>query len=286
MLKSKSEKIFNVCNIIIMCLVSLLFLLPYWMIVASSLTDELTLIREGYTIFPSAISFEAYRYVFARNQLMLGSIFNSLFVAVAGSVLTLAVSSLYAYPLSRKWIKGKKFFTLFSSMTMLFGGGLIPTFMVVTFFFDDSLLALFVPQAMVAWYAILLRNYYLTIPDSFEEAALLDGASHYSIFLKIYTPLAMPINASCLLFTAVSLWNNYTAPMLYITTKEKFTVQYLVQQIITSMDSIFGGASSGITPSQSVKMASIVIGSLPIIIIYPFLQKYFINSTIVGGVKE
>lgn len=286
MLKSRSEKVFNVCNILLMCLLSLVFILPYWMIVVSSLTEELTLIRQGYSIWPTAFSFEAYRYIFATNRLMLRSIFNSLFVALAGSFLTLVVSSLYAYPLSRKWIKGKKFFTLYSSMTMIFGGGLIPTFMVVTFFFDDSLLALFVPQAMVAWYAILLRNYYLTIPDSFEEAALLDGASQYSIFFKIYTPLAMPINASCILFTAVSLWNNYTSPMLYITTKEKFTVQYLVQQIITSLDSIYGGASSGITPSQSVKMASIVVASLPIIIIYPFLQKYFINSTIVGGVKE
>ena len=205
---------------------------------------------------------------------------------MVGAILTLVVSMLYAYPLSRRSTKGKRFFSVYSVITMLFGGGLIPTFLVVSTFFDDSLLAIIVPQAMSAWYAILLKNYYMSLPESLEEAARLDGAGHYTIMFRIYVPLSMPINASILLFTAVSLWNNYTSPMIYLTTKEKFPVQYLVQQIMTSLDSIYGGVSTGVTPSQSVKMASIVVASLPIIIVYPFLQKYFINGTIVGGVKE
>lgn len=286
MLKSKGEKIFNVFNIILMCLLSLVFVLPYWMILISSLTDELALIRNGYGLWTNDFSFEAYRYIFTTNPLMIRSILNSIFIAVVGAILTLVVSMLYAYPLSRRSTKGKRFFSVYSVITMLFGGGLIPTFLVVSTFFDDSLLAIIVPQAMSAWYAILLKNYYMSLPESLEEAARLDGAGHYTIMFRIYVPLSMPINASILLFTAVSLWNNYTSPMIYLTTKEKFPVQYLVQQIMTSLDSIYGGVSTGVTPSQSVKMASIVVASLPIIIVYPFLQKYFINGTIVGGVKE
>ena len=286
MLKSKGEKIFNVFNIILMCLLSLVFVLPYWMILISSLTDELALIRNGYGLWTHDFSFEAYRYIFTTNPLMIRSILNSIFIAVVGAILTLVVSMLYAYPLSRRSTKGKRFFSVYSVITMLFGGGLIPTFLVVSTFFDDSLLAIIVPQAMSAWYAILLKNYYMSLPESLEEAARLDGAGHYTIMFRIYVPLSMPINASILLFTAVSLWNNYTSPMIYLTTKEKFPVQYLVQQIMTSLDSIYGGVSTGVTPSQSVKMASIVVASLPIIIVYPFLQKYFINGTIVGGVKE
>ncbi|HJB93346.1 MAG TPA: carbohydrate ABC transporter permease [Candidatus Borkfalkia stercoripullorum] len=286
MLKSKGEKVFNVFNIILMCLLSLVFILPYWMILISSLTDELALIRNGYGLWTNDFSFEAYRYIFTTNPLMIRSILNSIFIAVVGAILTLVVSMLYAYPLSRRSTKGKRFFSVYSVITMLFGGGLIPTFLVVSTFFDDSLLAIIVPQAMSAWYAILLKNYYMSLPESLEEAARLDGAGHYTIMFRIYVPLSMPINASILLFTAVSLWNNYTSPMIYLTTKEKFPVQYLVQQIMTSLDSIYGGVSTGVTPSQSVKMASIVVASLPIIIVYPFLQKYFINGTIVGGVKE
>ncbi len=286
MLKSKGEKVFNVFNIILMCLLSLVFFLPYWMILISSLTDELALIRNGYGLWTNDFSFEAYRYIFTTNPLMIRSILNSIFIAVVGAILTLVVSMLYAYPLSRRSTKGKRFFSVYSVITMLFGGGLIPTFLVVSTFFDDSLLAIIVPQAMSAWYAILLKNYYMSLPESLEEAARLDGAGHYTIMFRIYVPLSMPINASILLFTAVSLWNNYTSPMIYLTTKEKFPVQYLVQQIMTSLDSIYGGVSTGVTPSQSVKMASIVVASLPIIIVYPFLQKYFINGTIVGGVKE
>lgn len=286
MLKSKGEKVFNVFNIILMCLLSLVFILPYWMILISSLTDELALIRNGYGLWTNDFSFEAYRYIFTTNPLMIRSILNSIFIAVVGAILTLVVSMMYAYPLSRRSTKGKRFFSVYSVITMLFGGGLIPTFLVVSTFFDDSLLAIIVPQAMSAWYAILLKNYYMSLPESLEEAARLDGAGHYTIMFRIYVPLSMPINASILLFTAVSLWNNYTSPMIYLTTKEKFPVQYLVQQIMTSLDSIYGGVSTGVTPSQSVKMASIVVASLPIIIVYPFLQKYFINGTIVGGVKE
>lgn len=286
MIKSKGEKVFKVFNIILMCMLSLIFVLPYWMVLVASLTNEVALIKNGYGLWTNSWSFEAYTYMFRANNLMFRSIFNALFVAIVGAIITLLVCTCYAYPLSRKTVKGKKFWNLYIVITMLFGGGLIPTYLIVTKFFDDSLMALIIPQAMSAWYTILLRNYYMSIPDSYEEAALLDGASHWTIMLRIYVPLSMPLNASILLFTGVALWNNYTGPMIYISTKEKYPVQYLVQQIMASTSSIYGSSGTGVTPLQSLKMASVVIASLPVIILYPFLQKYFINSTLVGGVKE
>lgn len=286
MVKSKGQKVFNIFNIVIMLLLSFCFLAPYWMVFIASFTDEMTLITNGYALFPKKLSLDAYIFVLKTNTLMLRSIFNSIVFTLGGVVATTAISMLYAYPLSRHYLRGQRFFNFFMVIPMLFGGGLIPTFLIVTSMFDDSYLAIIVPSAMTPWYAILMRNYFASLPDTFEEAAKIDGAGHMRILSEIYIPLSKPIIATIALYTAVAFWNNWVGPMLYITTKEKYPIQYLVQQIMLSINNIFGGASGAMVPTESVKMACIVLASLPVIIVYPFLQKYFINGTIVGGVKE
>lgn len=286
MVKSKGQKIFNVFNIIIMTLLAFCFLAPYWMIFIASFTEETVLITDGYTLFPRKLSLDAYIFILSTNDLMLRSIFNSIVFTLGGVVATTLISMLYAYPLSRHYLKGKTFFNFYMVIPMLFGGGLIPTFLVVTSMFDNSYLAIIVPSAMTPWYAILMRNYFAALPDSFEEAAKIDGAGHLRVLWKIYLPLSKPILATIALYTAVAFWNNWVGPMLYITSKEKYPIQYLVQQIMLSINNIFGSNSEALIPTESVKMACIVLASLPVIIVYPFLQKYFINGTIVGGVKE
>ena len=286
MVKSKGQKIFNVFNIIIMTLLAFCFLAPYWMIFIASFTEETVLITDGYTLFPRKLSLDAYIFILSTNDLMLRSIFNSVVFTLGGVVATTCISMLYAYPLSRHYLRGTRFFNFYMVIPMLFGGGLIPTFLIVTSMFDDSYLAIIVPSAMTPWYAILMRNYFASLPDSFEEAAKIDGAGHLRVLWKIYLPLSKPIIATIALYTAVAFWNNWVGPMLYITSKEKYPIQYLVQQVMLSINNIFGGSTSGLVPTESVKMACIVLASLPVIIVYPFLQKYFINGTIVGGVKE
>ena len=170
--------------------------------------------------------------------------------------------------------------------TMLFSGGLIPYYLVVSAFFDDSLLAIIIPGAMAAYYTILIRNFFLSIPDSFEDAAKIDGAGNFRILLTIFVPLSTPVLATIVLFAAVSNWNNWVGPMLFITSPWKYPIQYLIQQLLVDVNGIYSNASSTIIPSQTLKYAAVVLGSMPIIILYPFLQRYFINGMIIGGLKE
>ncbi|MCL2673648.1 MAG: carbohydrate ABC transporter permease [Alphaproteobacteria bacterium] len=269
-----------------MTVLSLLFLVPYWMILSGSFTDELALVESGFGLIPAKFSIAAYKFILESNPLMLRSILNSIILTLSGTAVTLVVTTLYAYPLSRGYLRGRKFFSLYMIFTMIFGGGLIPYYLTVTKFFTDTILAIIIPGAMAPFYAILLRNYFLTIPDSLEEAARIDGANHFRILVMVYVPLSLPVIASIVLFAAVSNWNNWVGPMLFIETKEKYPIQYLIQQLLTNITSIYGGSSGQILPSESVKMASVVLGSLPIILVYPFLQRYFISGIVLGGVKE
>ena len=283
---SASRKAFNIANIVFMTVLSLLFLVPYWMILSGSFTDEIALVKNGFGIIPAQFSVAAYKFILQSDPLMLRSILNSIILTLSGTALTLVVTTLYAYPLSKGYLRGNKFFSLYMIFTMIFGGGLIPYYLAVTTFFKDTILAIIIPGAMAPFYAILLRNYFLTIPDSLEEAARMDGANHFRILGTVFVPLSLPVIASVILFAAVSYWNNWVGQMLFIETKEKYPIQYLIQQLLTNITGIYGGSTGMILPSESVKMASVILGSLPIIIVYPFLQKYFITGMVLGSVKE
>lgn len=284
---SKGRIAFNIINYSLLILFSLVFIIPYWFVFIASFTEEISLIKNGFQLFPDKLSLYAYKFIFTSDRQFIMSIVNSIVMTISGTILTLVVTTLYAYAISRKYLKGKKFFSLFMIFTMLFGGGMIPYYLIVTTFFEDSLLAIIIPGAMAPYYAILLRNFFWSIPDSLEEAGKIDGAGNYRILLTVFVPLSLPVIATIILFAAVSYWNNWTGPMMFISSKSKYPVQYLIQQLMTNITGIYGGGSGGdVLPSESVKMASVVLGSLPIIIVYPFLQKYFITGMIIGGVKE
>ena len=282
---SKSRIVFNIINYTALVLLSLMFVVPYIYIISASFSDEITFVKEGFTLLPKKWSVEAYRFLLTTDSQMLRSIANSLILTIGGTLVTTIVSMLYAYPLSRKYLRGRKFFSLYMIFTMLFSGGLIPYFLTVSKFFDDSLLAI-IPGAMAPYYAILMRNYFLSIPDSLEEAAKLDGASDFQILFKIYVPLSKAVIVTVALFAAVSLWNNFVGPMLFITSPEKYPLQYLIQQLLDDVSGIYAGASDVIIPQQTLKYAAVILGSLPMILLYPLLQKFYINGMVMGGVKE
>ena len=274
-----------------MIVLSLMFLLPYWLIISASFTDEMSLMINGYKFFPKDFSLYAYEYIFRSNNLMVLAIWNSIKMTVLGCIITTATCMLFAYPLSKSYLYGKKFFTWYILITMLFSGGTVPYFLVVSSMFDDSMWAIILPGAMSAWNAILIKNFYLTIPSTLEEAAKVDGANDFVIFLRIYFPVSFPIMATIILFSAVGIWNNWFGPMLFITSREKYPIQYLIQQLMSDINNIhmggnIPGGDNELVPAESIKMASVVLGSLPIIMVYPFLQKYFINGIIMGSVKE
>lgn len=283
---SKSRIVFNIINYTALVLLSLMFVVPYIYIISASFSDEITFVKEGFTLLPKKWSVEAYRFLLTTDSQMLRSIANSLILTIGGTLVTTIVSMLYAYPLSRKYLRGRKFFSLYMIFTMLFSGGLIPYFLTVSKFFDDSLLAIIITGAMAPYYAILMRNYFLSIPDSLEEAAKLDGASDFQILFKIYVPLSKAVIVTVALFAAVSLWNNFVGPMLFITSPEKYPLQYLIQQLLDDVSGIYAGASDVIIPQQTLKYAAVILGSLPMILLYPLLQKFYINGMVMGGVKE
>ena len=278
--------VFNICNYALLTLLSLAFVVPYIYVLSASFSDEIAFSRKGFSLFPSQFSLEAYRFLITYDSQLILSVLNSVVLAVGGTFVTTLVSMLYAYPLSRKYLKGNKFFSVFMIFTMLFSGGIIPYYRVVSSMFYDSLLAIIVPGAMAAYYAILMRNFFMSIPDSLEEACKIDGGNDFLILFKIYLPLSLPVLATVALFAAVSNWNNYVGPMLFIKTKSKFPIQNLIQQLLNDVSGIYAGASDKVMPIQTLKYAAVVLGSLPMILLYPFLQKYYINGMVLGSVKE
>jgi len=283
---TKGRIFFNIINYTALTLLSLAFVVPYIYIISASLSDEITFVKEGFTFLPKKWSLEAYHFLLTTDSQMLRSIFNSLILTIGGTLVTTTVSMLYAYPLSKKYLRGRKFFSLFMIFTMLFSGGLVPYFLTVSEFFDDSLLAIIIPGAMAPYYAILMRNYFMSIPDGLEEAAKIDGATDFQILLKIYVPLSLPVIVTVALFAAVSNWNNFVGPMLFITSPEKYPLQYLIQQLLSDVSGIYASASDVIIPQQTLKYAAVILGSLPMILLYPLLQKFYINGMVMGGVKE
>lgn len=211
--RSKGEKAFNVFNIIILTFGALLFIMPYWLIISASFTDELTLLKSGgISLFPKKFSTYAYEFLFTTNNYMLLSIWNSVKMTVLGTLITTFTCLLTAYPVSKKYLVGRRGIMVYIIFTMLFGGGLIPSYLLVSSIFPDTMWAIIIPGALAPYYLILIRNYFMSIPDSLEEAATLDGASNMRIFLKIYLPLSVPVIATIVLFCAVSVWNNWFRP--------------------------------------------------------------------------
>ena len=217
---TKSRIAFNIFNYTALTLLTLVFVVPYIYIVSASFSDEIAFVKNGFTFLPVKWSLEAYHFLLTTDEQMLRSIGNSLILTVGGTLVTTFVSMLYAYPLSKKYLRGRKFFSLYMIFTMLFSGGLIPYYLTVSEFFDDSLLAIIIPGAMAAYYAILMRNYFMSLPSSLEEAAKIDGATDFQILRKIYVPLSLPVIVTVALFAAVSNWNNFVGPMLFITSRE------------------------------------------------------------------
>lgn len=281
---SKGRITFNIINYTLLALLTLVFVIPYMFVLSTSLSNEYAFIKHGFTLLPVVWSIDAYKFLLTYDTQLLGAVFNSIIVTITGTFLVTLVSMLYAYPLSKKYLRFNKFFSILMIFTMLFSGGLIPYFLVVSSLFDDSLLALIIPNCMAPYYAILIRNFFIGIPDSLEEACKIDGGNDFLILFRIYFPLSMPVIATVMLFAAVSKWNDYISALLFITSKEKYPLQYFIQMVLDNPTDIY--ASTTDLPRQTIKYAAVVLGSLPMILLYPFLQKYYINGMVMGSVKE
>ena len=284
---------------IIIALFAISCLIPFIFVIIISLTSETSLAEHGYSFLPKEWSFEAYRYIFAGQ--MSSKIFKAfgvtIFVTVFGTLVNASMTSLYAYAISRKNFPFRKFFTMFALITMLFSPGMVANYIVMTNMLQlkDTIWALILPMALGPFNILVMRTFFLkTVPDSIIESARIDGASELTIFIRIVLPLAVPGIATISLFAALGYWNDWFNALLYIRNDNLVPLQYLLMKIQNNLDylaknsgmgsQIVGGLAA--LPSESARMAIVVVSTLPIALSYPFFQKYFVGGLTIGGVKE
>jgi putative aldouronate transport system permease protein len=294
-MRSKKDASQIVINIILM-IFSLLCIVPFVLLFMSSVTDENTIVREGYSLFPSKFSLYAYTYLRDNIGAMARAFMISIFVTTVGTLCSLFIMSLMAYPLSKKGLPLAKFFTFFVFFTMLFNGGLVPTYMVYTKLLGmkNTIMALIVPYLLVRpFYVLLLKTFFQnSIPPAILESARIDGAGEWRIFFRIIIPLSLPVLATVGLFQMVNYWNDWFNGMIFLTDSKLFSFQNLLNRILLDVQFLSSSAMGDIAsqgsvtvPTMTVRMALAFIGIVPIIVAYPFLHKYFAKGLTIGGVK-
>lgn len=313
-------RIFDVCNLALLGLFGFLAVYPFLYTFSTSLSSAAEAQRQGLHLLPGnpallakaagevvrldfeaagqtgrayadGISTTAYRMVLANREILLGYA-NTLFRTVIGTLLTLLATAMAAYPLARKEMPWRKRLTFFVLFTMLFGGGLVPSYLVIkSLHLVNNRLVYVIPGLITAFNVLIMKSFFQSIPESLAESAKIDGANEFSILFRIYLPLSTPILATVGLWTAVSHWNSWFDGLLYVTDNSKQVLQVLLQRIVieNSTEMIEKGIINpdvlSFTP-ETIKAATVIVTILPILFVYPFVQKYFVKGILIGGVKE
>ena len=288
--RSLSERVFELFNILFMLFLCMIMLYPILYVLFASFSDATELVKHsGLLLKPVGFTTQAYKFV-AKNPMILRGYANTLIVLISGVLLNLVLTSLGAYFLSRKNVKLKRPITLMIIFTMYFSGGMIPIYFTVKDLgLIDSYLALILPVAINTYNMIIMRTSFESIPTSLEEAARIDGAGHMTILCKIVLPLSKAVIAVIIMYYAVSHWNSWFNAMLFINDRKKFPLQLVLREILiqnntSNMMQMVGiGEQSMI--SETIKYAVIIVSALPILCIYPFVQKYFVQGVMIGAVK-
>ena len=295
-MKSKDEKRFQMIGNLVMCLMTILAVAPLLLVIISSFTDNNTLIRNGYSYFPEKLSIAAYEYIFLENPQVVRSYAVSFELTAAGTVLSLCVTTLLAYAISKKDIPGRTAMTFYVFFTMLFNGGLVPTYInyVNVFQIKDTFWALLIPSLVTNGFNILLMKSYFSssIPDEILDAAYIDGASETQTFLRVAVPLAKPIIATIGLFSGIAYWNDWNNGYIYLNRRQDlYSIQNLLNRIVQNIQYLTQSSDANAAallaelPTVSVRMAMAIAGVLPVLVIYPFVQNNFVKGITLGGVK-
>ena len=287
---TRGEKVFLVINNIIMVLLCAVMLYPVLFVVGRSVTPEIERALHPLRLIPSTFDWSGYRFILSSGSNIINSYMTTIMRTLIGTTLNIAVTTLLAYPLSKSYYPPRKVLTALIMFTMWFSGGLIPSFLLnKSLGLLNNFWVYILPGMVNAFNLIVMRNFFSQIPDSLEESAKLDGANDLRVFFSIYLPLSTASIATITLFYAVYHWNSWFDSMLYMNRKEMWTMQYTLRQLIDSATvtdiTVVGSAMDFIPPAETVRMATIVIATLPILCVYPFLQKYFVKGMLVGSVK-
>lgn len=291
--QTRGKRAISIFSYVFTGLFALVCLLPFLLIISASFTEEHAIYAQGYRLIPPAFSLDAYRYLFATPEKILNAYGVSIFVTLVGSLLGLFLIAMGGYVLQRPDFKYRNFFSFFVYFTMLFNGGLVPTYMwYVKLGLKDNILVLILPLLMSAWNVILMKNFMHSIPHEITEAAKIDGASDFRIFRQLILPMAVPGLATVGLFLGLAYWNDWFNAYLYINDTKMHPLQMVLYRCLATAEfyknqaavNIGGGVAISL-PTESVKMATAVIATGPIIFLYPFVQKYFVKGLTVGSVK-
>ena len=281
------DRAFNGANVALMLLVIFLTLYPFWYVIVCSFSSIAHVIGNGFVLWPDGIHLDAYRQIF-RNNLVPTGYRNTLIVTSLGTLLSMAISITGAYGLSVKKLPGHRSTTFFVVFTMLFNGGLVPTYLVVSNLkLVDKLWALILPSALNAYNVILLRNFFQSIPEELHEAASIDGISRAGYLFRIVIPLSSASIATIGMFYAVAYWNAYFNAVIYIRTASLWPMQMILRQILVTnqFNTLMYDDAAQTLASETLKNAMIVVTVLPIVCVYPFVQKYFVKGIMVGSLK-
>lgn len=298
MKKNLEERAFQFIGHIVMALFALGTLIPLVLLIVSSFTSNAALIQNGYSFFPKELSLEAYKYIFTSSNKVVNAYGISFLVTAVGTMMGVTITTLMAYPLSRKDLPLRGFFTFIIFFTLLFNAGLVPTYLTYTNIFKikNTFWALVIPNLLMNGFNVLLMKSYfvINIPNEIIEAAYIDGAGEFYTFYRIVVPLSKPIIATIGIFTGIAYWNDWYNGYIYLTTRtDLYSIQNLLNRMIRNIQFLsqntgnLSQAAEGLSkiPVVTVRMAIAVIGIIPILVIYPFVQNYFVKGITLGGVK-
>ena len=286
------SRIFDVMNYLIVTLIALTTLFPFIYIISASFATEYEITTRPMFIIPQDVTLNTYKFIFSSNKILQG-FRNSIFITVCGTAINLFFTVTMAYALSKKRLRGRNFFLNMVIISMFFSGGMIPGYIIIANVLNlkNTFWAVLLPGAISSYNLMIVKNFFQGIPQELEESAAIDGSTDIGILWKIVLPLSLPVLATFGLFYAVGHWNAYFGAMIYMTgAKEKWPLQVLLRELII----LANGSAGDITnmdpefiqpPEQSVKMAVIVVSTVPIMCVYPFLQKYFVKGVMVGALK-
>lgn len=282
----------NVIGIALITIFALLCLIPFYLIVVASFTSESSLIREGYPLIPTDFDTQSYLLCLKNPVSILMAYGTTIGVTIIGTVLAVFMATMTGYVLSRKDFPWRNKFSFFFFFTTLFNGGLVPWYILCVRYlnFKNSYISLILPLMFSVWNMIIAKSFMNGIPAAISESAMIDGANDFIIFIKLILPLSKPLIATLGLFSALAYWNDWYNCMLYVTDENMFTLQYYLQRMIGSAEAMrLVAEKSGIAlpsvPLEGMKMAMTVIATGPIVLLYPFVQRYFVKGLTIGSVK-
>lgn len=295
--QSLGSRIFDVCNVIFFIILAVVMIIPFWNVLMISLTNQGEYYSRPLVLLPYGFNLTSYEFLFSAGTIPRAFLV-TITVTLSGTILSTLFTSMLAYPLSKKRLAGRKGFTIYLLITMFFSGGLIPTYLLITqtLHLKNNLLALILPASVNVWNFVIMRTFFSQIPDSMEESAKIDGANDFVILFRIIYPLSIPMLATLALFVGVNLWNAWFSAKLYIGDANLYPLQLVLRNMVKDANKpaelmiAYGqmrDAAGNPIPffEDGLKMAMVIITVVPMLLIYPFMQKYFEKGVMIGSVK-